>query len=108
MVFWYPVAGQPGRRKVTDVKLSPATKYTLARVGMFVVLALALTPLHVDLLLRLMIALVVTAVASWFLLAKWRDEMADTIGRSMAQRKEEKERLRAALAGDEEREATGN
>lgn len=88
------------------VKVSPAVKYTLARVGMFVVIALVLTPLHLDLLLRLMIALVVTAIASWFLLAKWRNEMADTIGRSMTARKQEKERLRAALAGEDEQPGT--
>lgn len=89
------------------MKLSPAVKYTLARVGMFVVLALALAPLHLDLLLRLMIALLVTAVASWFLLARWRNEMADTIGASMAARKQEKDRLRSALAGDDDRSGTG-
>lgn len=82
--------------------MSPAIKYTLARVGMFVVIALALTPLRIDLFLRLIIALTITAVASFFLLRKWRDEMAANITASMASRKAEKARLRSALAGDDE------
>jgi Protein of unknown function (DUF4229) len=82
--------------------MSPAIKYTLARVGMFLVIAVALTPLHLDLLLRLVIALVVTAVAAYFLLRRWRDEMATNISKSMETRKAEKERLRSALAGDDE------
>ena len=82
--------------------MSPAIKYTLARVGMFLVIAVALTPLHLDLLLQLLIALVVTAVAAYFLLRRWRDEMAANIGKSMEARKAEKERLRSALAGDDE------
>jgi ABC-type nickel/cobalt efflux system permease component RcnA len=82
--------------------MSPAVKYTLARVGMFVVIALALTPLRIDLFLRLIIALMITAVAAFFLLRKWRDEMAANITTSMASRKAEKARLRSALAGDDE------
>jgi hypothetical protein len=82
--------------------MSPAIKYTLARVGLFVVIALVLTPLHLDLLLQLMIALVVTAVVAYFVLRKWRDEMAQNINKSMEARRAEKERLRSALAGDEE------
>ena len=83
--------------------MSPAVKYSLARVGLFVVVALALTPLHMDILIRLMIAILVTAVVSFFVLRKWRDEMAVTIEKSMTQRKQDKQRLRAALAGDDER-----
>lgn len=85
--------------------MSPAIKYTLARVGMFVVIALALTPIHLDLLVQLLIALVITAVAAYFLLRKWRDEMAVNISKSMATRKAEKERLRSALAGDDDEQS---
>ncbi len=76
-------------------------KYTLARVGMFVVVAFALIPLH-DLLLQLLISAVVTSIASLFLLRGWRNEVAGTLERSMSARRLEKERLRSALAGDDE------
>jgi Protein of unknown function (DUF4229) len=62
----------------------------------------ALTPLQLDLLLQLLIALVVTAVLSYFALRKWREEMAENIGKSMRARKAEKERLRSALAGNDD------
>jgi hypothetical protein len=84
--------------------MSPAIKYTLARAGMFVVFAVALQPLHMNLLVQLTIALAVTAVVSYFLLRKWRDEMAVNIERSMSHRRQEKQRLRAALSGDDEPE----
>jgi membrane protein implicated in regulation of membrane protease activity len=76
-------------------------KYTLARVGMFVIVAFALTPLH-NLLLQLLISAVVTSIASLFLLRRWRNEVAGTLERSMSQRRVEKDRLRSALAGDDE------
>ncbi len=85
--------------------MNPAIKYSLARVGMFLVVAFALTPLGLDLLVQLMIAILITAGLSYFLLRKWRDEMAVTIEKSMSQRKQERQRLRAALAGDEQDDA---
>lgn len=87
--------------------ISPATKYTLGRIALFVVVVLVLLPIKMDMLVRLMIALVVSMVASWFLLARWRNEMAGTIERSMAKRNVEKEKLRAALAGDDEQVGPG-
>ena len=63
-------------------------KYTLARVGMFVIVAFALTPLH-NLLLQLLISAVVTSIASLFLLRRWRNEVAGTLERSMTQRRVE-------------------
>jgi positive regulator of sigma E activity len=83
--------------------MSPAIKYTLARVGMFVVLTVLLRLVfQLDLFLAMVIALCVTAVLAYFVLRKWRDEMAVTIEKSMSQRKQEKQRLRAALSGEEE------
>lgn len=82
--------------------MSPGIKYTLARVGLFVVFALALTPLNLDFLLRLIIALAISSIVSYFLLSKWRNEMAEHIGKSMQARRAEKNRLRSALEGDEE------
>lgn len=87
--------------------MSPAIKYTLARLGLFAVALLALLPIpNLDILLKLMIAVLVSAVASWFLLRRMRDQMADRIEESMIKRREEKERLRTALAGEEEPEKT--
>lgn len=83
--------------------MSPAIKYTLARLGLFAVTLLALLPIpNLDILIKLMIAVLVSAVASWFLLRRMRDQMADRIEESMIKRREEKERLRTALAGEEE------
>jgi cobalamin synthase len=90
------------------VKIPPATKFTLGRIGLFAILFVILLaipmPMSRDagLLVRLMIAAVVSAIASWFLLARWRNEMASTLETSMSKRRVEKEKLRAALAGDDE------
>jgi cobalamin synthase len=90
------------------VRIPPATKFTLGRIGLFAILFVILLaipmPMSRDagLLVRLMIAAVVSAIASWFLLARWRSEMASTLETSMSKRRVDKEKLRAALAGDDE------
>ncbi|HEX6499407.1 MAG TPA: DUF4229 domain-containing protein [Micromonosporaceae bacterium] len=81
--------------------MAPSVKYTLARVGFFVVAVALLWPVPIDLLLKLMIAIVVSFVASFFLLRRWRDEMVNQIDSAVRRRRDEKERLRAALAGDD-------
>jgi hypothetical protein len=86
----------------------PALKYTLGRLGLFVVFFGLLLPLPLNILIKMMIALVLSAVASYFLLGRWRDEMSARLGDSAAQRRMEKERLRAALAGDESAAAAGD
>jgi hypothetical protein len=88
--------------------MSPAIKYTFGRVGLFVVFFLLLLPVPLNFLVRAMIALVVSAVLSYFLLARWRNEMATVISSASQRRISEKERLRAALAGDEEAAAAGD
>jgi hypothetical protein len=93
-------------------RINPATKYTLGRIVLFglAVLIMLVVPMpgptDEALLLRLLIAAVVSAIASWFLLARWRAEMAGTIERTMSRRKAEKETLRAALAGEDDPSAT--
>jgi mannitol-specific phosphotransferase system IIBC component len=77
-------------------------KYTLARVGLFVVVAAALAPFVHDLILALLISAVVTSIASLFILKRWRNEVAATLQTSMTARRAEKEKLRSALAGDDE------
>jgi hypothetical protein len=88
--------------------VSPAVKYTLGRLGLFVVVLVLLLPVPLNFLVKAMIALVASAVFSFFLLAKWRNEMAEQLGSVAQRRREEKQRLRAALAGDEAAAAAGD
>jgi hypothetical protein len=88
--------------------VSPAVKYTLGRLGLFVVVLVLLLPLPLNFLVKAMIALVASAAFSFFLLAKWRNEMAEQLGSVAQRRREEKQRLRAALAGDEAAAAAGD
>jgi hypothetical protein len=88
--------------------VSPAVKYTLGRLGLFVVVLVLLLPVPLNFLVKAMIALVASAAFSFFLLAKWRGEMADQLGSVAQRRRAEKQRLRAALAGDEAAAAAGD
>jgi hypothetical protein len=83
--------------------VSPALKYTLARIGLFVAVAAVLfvLPIHIDPLLRLMIAVLVSAVLALVLLRRWRDDVAVQVSAAAKRRAEAKERLRTALAGDD-------
>ncbi len=76
-------------------------KYTLGRVLLFALAALALLPFRMNLLLTLMIALVASMVLSYFLLRRWRNEFAEQIADGARKRREQKEQLRAALAGED-------
>jgi hypothetical protein len=85
--------------------MTAGLKYALGRVGIFVVCVLPaalLLPRDMNLLLKLMIALVVSAVLSFVLLRKWRDEVAAQMSGNSRRRVEQKEKLRSALAGDDE------
>ncbi len=88
--------------------MSPAVKYTLGRFGLFVVVLVLLLPVPLDFLVKAMIALVASAIFSYFLLARWREEMAEQLGSAAQRRREEKQRLRAALAGDEAAASAGD
>jgi hypothetical protein len=88
--------------------MSPAIKYTFGRVGLFVLFFLLLMPVPLNFLVRAMIALVVSAILSIFLLRRWRNEMAEVISTAAGRRAAEKDRLRAALAGDEVAAAQGD
>nr|BFE64143.1 hypothetical protein GCM10020063_086690 [Dactylosporangium thailandense] len=84
--------------------MSPFLKYTLARLGLFGLAALVMLsiPLDVSVLLKLMIAVIVSAVAAFFLLRGLREE-ASVQAVGMAQKRaDNKERLRAALNGDDD------
>lgn len=90
--------------------MSPAVKYTLGRLGMFVVLLLLLiiVPIPLNVFVKAMIALVVSAALSYFLLADWRNQMGEQLAGAASRRSAEKQRLRAALAGDEQAAADGD
>jgi len=81
--------------------VSPAVKYTLGRIGLFLLVLLPLWPLNIDILLKLMIAVLASAGLSLFLLRRWREEVAERLSGAAARRRAEKERLRSALAGDD-------
>ncbi|MGN9811199.1 DUF4229 domain-containing protein [Micromonospora sp. BQ11] len=82
--------------------MSAAVKYTLGRIGLFVVVLAALLPTDLDIFLKLIVALAFSAAASFFLLRGWRDEMAEEMAAAAERRRAEKERLRSALAGDDQ------
>ncbi|BCJ43842.1 hypothetical protein GCM10010168_91150 [Actinoplanes ianthinogenes] len=88
--------------------MSPAVKYTLGRLGLFVVVFAALFPLPLNILVKVMIAFVASAGFAFFLLRKWRDQMAEQLGSAAERRSAEKARLRSALAGDDEAAAAGD
>jgi hypothetical protein len=82
--------------------VSGLVKYTLGRIGLFVVVLLALWPVDLSFLLKLMLAVIFSAAASFFLLRQWREETATELAASAQRRQAEKERLRSALAGEDE------
>jgi predicted Kef-type K+ transport protein len=82
--------------------MSPVVKYSLARVGLFAAVFAALLPVSLDIFVKLLIALVASAGFSFILLRGLRDQVADQMASSAERRKAEKDRLRAALAGDDE------
>jgi len=84
--------------------VSAAVKYTLGRIGLFVGVLAALWFVEMSMFLRLMLALISSAALSFFLLRGWRDEMAGEMAEASDRRRAEKERLRSALAGDDQPE----
>jgi hypothetical protein len=81
--------------------VNASVKYTLGRIGLFLAVLAALLPVPMSLLLKLMTAVLVSALLAFFLLRGWRDEMAASLAAGARRRRAEKERLRAALAGDD-------
>jgi uncharacterized membrane protein YccC len=88
--------------------MNPAVKYTLGRLGLFVLIFVLLLPLPLNILVKAMLALLVSAVLSYFLLSDWRNRMGEQLAGVADRRTQEKERLRAALAGDEDAAAAGD
>jgi type II secretory pathway pseudopilin PulG len=90
--------------------MSPTVKYTLGRLGLFVVFFLVILPVPLieNILVKLMVALLLSALFSLVLLRRWRDEMAQQLTGAAQRRRAEREALRAALAGDESGETPGH
>ncbi|MEV4412377.1 DUF4229 domain-containing protein [Catellatospora sp. NPDC049609] len=82
--------------------MSPAVKYTLGRLVLFLACfgAAWFIP-GVDLFIKLGIAVLASFALSWFLLRGLRDEMTAQVEEAFERRKADKERLRAALAGED-------
>jgi hypothetical protein len=82
--------------------LSPTAKYLLARAGLFLIIGVALWPTGLDPLVIAMAALLGSFLISLVLLRRLRDDMIHNVDSTMARRRKEKSRLRAALAGEDE------
>jgi hypothetical protein len=82
--------------------VSPAVKYTLGRIGLFVAAFLVLLPFPLSLFLKLAIAIVVSAALSWFVLRGWREQYSLQLQNAVERRKTEKQKLRSALSGEDE------
>jgi hypothetical protein len=84
--------------------MNPMMKYTLARLGLFVAAAavLLVVPIELNPFLKLGIALIASAILSFFLLRKLRDDVANQLADGARQRADRKEKLRSALAGEEQ------
>jgi hypothetical protein len=81
--------------------MNPFLKYTLGRMALFLVVFLALVPVRMNLLVKLMVAVLVSFGLAYFLLRRWRDEVTERMMGAAERRRAEQERLRSALAGEE-------
>ena len=84
--------------------MNPMMKYTLARLGLFIAAAavLLVVPIELNPFLKLGIALIASAILSFFLLRKLRDDVANQLAATARDRAERNEKLRSALAGEEQ------
>ena len=85
--------------------MSPAVKFTLGRLALFLVcafLAFGLLPRDLNDFLKLLVALLVSLPLSYVLLRTWREQMAEQIVTGHARRAVERNRLRAALSGEDD------
>ncbi len=84
--------------------MNPMMKYSLARLGLFIVAAavLLVVPIELNPFLKLGIALIASAILSFFLLRKLRDDVANQLADGARERADRKEKLRSALAGEDD------
>jgi predicted Kef-type K+ transport protein len=88
--------------------MNPMVKYSLARLGMFVLAAalVIVVPIQVNLLIKLGAAIIISAALSFFLLRGLREQVAEQLAEAAARRAASKQELRAALAGEPEPDDT--
>lgn len=84
--------------------MNPLMKYTMFRLALFLLIAVPLwvLPIPLDPIVKLMVALLVSAVVSLFVQRRMRDDVSSQVATTVQKRSEKKERLRAALAGDDD------
>ncbi|NUT37416.1 MAG: DUF4229 domain-containing protein [Hamadaea sp.] len=87
--------------------MSPAVKYTLGRIGLFVAAFLVLLPVPISVFLKLVLAILISAVLSWFVLRGWREQYSLQLQNAVERRKDEKQKLRSALAGEDSAASPG-
>ncbi len=80
--------------------LGPLLIYTVLRIGLIAALTAALT-LFMPLIVALLFAIIVQLPLSWVLFAGPRRRVNEAMAASSAHRRAERERLRAALAGQD-------
>ena len=85
--------------------MNPMVKFTLGRIGLFVLIALLLLPVPIDLLLKLMIAIIGSFALQFVVLRKWRAEMIGQVDQVANRRRADKAKLRAALAGEDDEQS---
>lgn len=79
--------------------MNPVVKFYLFRVALIAVIAVPLM-FFINALLALAIGLLGSMLLGFVLLRKQREAMIDHVDAAVKRRKEEKERLRAELAGE--------
>jgi hypothetical protein len=83
--------------------MTPALKYTLGRLGLFLAVFLVMLPIPaLSLPVKALVALLVSMPLAWFALRRWRDQTSVAIATGIERRRARRERLRAALAGEDE------
>jgi hypothetical protein len=84
----------------------PMLKYTLGRLGVFVAVFLLLLPVPgPSVLVKALVAVLVSLPLAWYLLRRWRDQATVAIAGGVARRRARREELRAALAGEDDPDA---
>jgi hypothetical protein len=85
-------------------------KYFLARLGILLLCAVPaflLLPAGMDGLLKILIAFVASAAISYFVLRDWAEQAGESLLARRQRKKEERQRLRATLEGEDENNAGG-
>jgi C4-dicarboxylate-specific signal transduction histidine kinase len=82
-------------------RLNPAVAYTAGRVALFFVVAALLYLVGFRTFALVLLALVISMPLSYVVLRRQREAFADQVERRVERRRAEKEKLRAALRGDD-------